>query len=85
MEIINKNLLKAKIAECGLNNGVLAQLIGVNRGTISNILNGKTKPSYDVINGMIFTLNLTSEDCFKIFFPVNTIGFEYDNKTAEAC
>lgn len=79
MEVINRNLLKARIAECGLNNGIVAQLIGVNRGTISNILNGKTKPSYDVINGLIFTLNLTSEDCYKIFFPVSTIGFNFNN------
>ena len=79
MEVINRNLLKARIAECGLNNGIVAQLIGVNRGTISNILNGKTKPSYDVINGLIFTLNLTSEDCYKIFFSVSTIGFNFNN------
>lgn len=83
MEVVNRNLLKARIAECGLNNGLLAEIIGVNRGTISNIINGKTRPSYDVINGIIFTLNLTSEDCFKIFFSVNTISFNYED--VEAC
>ncbi|WPC08785.1 helix-turn-helix transcriptional regulator [Globicatella sp. PHS-GS-PNBC-21-1553] len=71
MSVVNSKLLKAKIAENGYNIGTLAHEIGVDRDTISNILNGKTKPSYPVMNGIFFTLKLTSDEATNIFFAKN--------------
>ncbi|MBG9987595.1 helix-turn-helix transcriptional regulator [Aerococcaceae bacterium DSM 111176] len=72
MNQIDKNLLKAKIVERGLNYGLLAQEMGVNPGTISNILNGRTAPSFPVIIGISESLGLGPEDFYKIFMPALT-------------
>lgn len=68
MNGINVLKLKGKIAEKGYNIGTIANEIGVDRDTISNILNGKTKPSYPVINGLYYTLQLKPEEATEIFF-----------------
>lgn len=68
MTVVNKNLLKGKMAENGYNIGTLAEAIGVDRDTIGNVLNGRSKPSYPVMNGIFFTLNLTPEEATSIFF-----------------
>lgn len=66
--MINTNLLRAKIIGCGLNNGELAMLVGVNPGTISNMLLGKNYPSYYVLRRIICILKLDPSDFYEIFF-----------------
>ena len=68
MSVVNGNLLKAKIVENGFNIGTVAEAIGVDRDTISNVLNGKSKPSYPVMNGLFYTLRLTPKEATEIFF-----------------
>lgn len=65
---VNSNKLKGKMAENGFNIGTLAKEIGVSRDTISNVFNGKTKPSYLIINQLFFTLKLSPEEIINIFF-----------------
>lgn len=71
MSVVNSNLLRGKIAEKGYNIGSLAEEIEVDRDTISNILNGKSKPSYAVMNALYFGLNLNPEEASEIFFSEN--------------
>ncbi|WP_273478514.1 helix-turn-helix transcriptional regulator [Ignavigranum ruoffiae] len=68
MAVVDSNLLKSKMVARGYNIGTLASAIGVDRDTISNILNGKSKPSYPVMNGIFFTLKLDPEEATNIFF-----------------
>ncbi len=46
----------------------LAEASGVDRNTISAVLNGKTKPSAPVIERLAAVLSLTGEDIGRIFF-----------------
>ncbi|MGX7105589.1 helix-turn-helix domain-containing protein [Globicatella sanguinis] len=71
MLVINSDLLKAKIAEKGYNIGTLAEAIGVDRDTISNMINGNNKPSYPVMNGIYYTLKLNPYEATSIFFLKN--------------
>lgn len=71
MAVVNSNLLKSKMAERGFNIGTLAEAINVDRDTISNVLNGKTKPSYPVMNAIYFELQLTAKEATDIFFGKN--------------
>lgn len=71
MAVVNGNLLKAKMSEHGFNIGTLAQSIDVDRDTISNIINGKTKPSYPVMNAIYFELQLNPVEATEIFFGKN--------------
>lgn len=68
MTIVDGNLLKAKIVENGYNISTIAEAIGVDRNTISNIINGNSKPSYSVMNSLYHELRLTSEEATRIFF-----------------
>lgn len=71
MAVVNGNLLKSKMAQFGFNNGTLAEAIGVDRDTIGNIINGKTKPSYPVMNAIYFELKLNPKEASEIFFSKN--------------
>lgn len=66
--IINRRILDRKLRELNLNYGTLAKLIGVSRGTFSNMLNGHTKPSYEVMHLMYYMLSLSPEEIVHIFF-----------------
>lgn len=68
---VNKNLLLSKMSLKGYNIGTLAKEIDINRDTISNVLNGKTAPSYPVINAIYYTLELTPQEAVDIFFSNN--------------
>lgn len=68
MTIVDGNLLKAKIVENGYNISTIAEAIGVDRNTISNIINGNSKPSYSVMNSLYHELRLSSEEATRIFF-----------------
>ena len=46
----------------------LSELTGVNRNTISDIINGKIFPSSMVMSKLASCLKLTSEDAGRIFF-----------------
>lgn len=64
---INANLLKSKMALKEYNIKTLSEEIGVNRDTLSNMIHGRTKPSYPVINGIYFALDLTPQEGRDIF------------------
>lgn len=66
---INSQLLRAKIVERGKNNGKLATEMGVNPGTISNVITGKTVPSFPVVEGISIILKLKPEEFYEIFLP----------------
>ena len=68
---VDKDLLLSKMSLRGFNISSLAEAIGVNRDTISNVLNGKTAPSYPVINAVFFELELTPQEAVDIFFSNN--------------
>lgn len=66
---INVQLLRQMIVARGFNNCILANMIGVSPMTISNVLTGKNFPSYYVLSGFRFSLNLDDDEFNDIFFP----------------
>lgn len=61
--------LKKALAEEGIKTNVeLSKKSGVDRNTLGDILNGKRKPSSDVMYKLVSTLNLSSERAGIIFF-----------------
>lgn len=48
--------------------GQLSEITGVNRNTLSDIINGKTFPSSMVMAKLAHFLHLTSEEAGRIFF-----------------
>lgn len=68
MGAIDIPLLKSKMAYHGYNISGLAEEIGVSRDTISNLLKEDNKPSYQVMNAIYYTLELTPEEGGAIFF-----------------
>lgn len=66
--IINRPILDRKLRELNLNYGTLAKLMGISRGTFSNMLNGHTKPSYEVMHLMYYMLSLSPDEIVMIFF-----------------
>ncbi|AMG63432.1 MAG: helix-turn-helix transcriptional regulator [Staphylococcus lugdunensis] len=66
--LINTKLLKSKMALKDFNIKTLSAEIGVNRDTLSNVIHGKNRPSYSVINGIYFALELTPQEGRDIFF-----------------
>jgi len=64
--------LKKVLAEEGINSNVeLSKRSGIDRNTLGDILNGKRKPSTDVMYKLVSTLHLTSERAGVIFFKPN--------------
>ena len=76
---INPEKFRAKIIERGFNNQTFANQIGVNRGTISNILGGKTSPSLIIVQACCCELNLTAEESFIIFIQPGKKNHEEKN------
>ena len=76
---INPEKFRAKIIERGFNNQTFANQIGVNRGTISNILGGKTSPSLIIVQACCCELNLTAEESFIIFMQPGKKNHEEKN------
>lgn len=69
VKLINTRLLKAKMAYNNMNIGQLADAISINRETISNVIkNVDATPSYKVIKGIYFALDLEPEELVDIFF-----------------
>ena len=48
----------------------LAENTGINRNTLSNILNGKVQPSSDVMEKLVFSLEIPPEKAGRIFFSL---------------
>ena len=46
----------------------LAAKTGVNRNTLGKILSGKARPSSEVMERLVYTLNIQPEKAGKIFF-----------------
>lgn len=64
--------LKKIMVECRLDKIIeLSKASGVNRNTISKILNNEMKPSTTVIEKLMRALGISSEDAGKIFFNEN--------------
>lgn len=61
--------LRKKMLDKGfLTIGSLSDACGVNRNTLSDVLNGKTLPSAYVMSRLVKTLDLTPEEAGRIFF-----------------
>ena len=65
---VNKTVFKQLITVRGLNNKTLAEKIAVSPCTISNIMNGRTNPCYEVLNGCLHQLDLSEEEFIACFF-----------------
>lgn len=48
----------------------LAEKTGINRNTLSNILNGKVQPSSDVMEKLVLSLEIPPEKAGRIFFSL---------------
>ena len=68
---INANLLSAKMALKGLNRKELARELGVTPQSITNLMNGKHNPSFELMNKIYDVLDLTPEEATDIFFTNN--------------
>ncbi|MFR2896205.1 helix-turn-helix domain-containing protein [Hungatella sp.] len=49
----------------------LAEKTGINRNTLSNILNGKVQPSSDVMEKLVFSLEIPPEKAGRIFLALS--------------
>lgn len=67
---MNKNKLRAMMALCGDTDGVLAEFIGINRGTFSKKLNETNGGEFtqSEISKIKQRYNLTAEEVDEIFF-----------------
>lgn len=69
---INTKLLESKMFLQGYNTRKsFADALGVSEHTIGVILNGKGRPSHELINRIYHTLELTPEEGTAIFFSSN--------------
>ena len=66
--MVNTNLLKAKIAEHGMNAGDFAKLLGVSRQSISLKMNNIREFKASEIQQAINILDIDSADTSKYFF-----------------
>lgn len=48
--------------------GTFAEEMELSRNTVSNIVNGKSQPSYSVLTRIIQTLKLSSDELIEILF-----------------
>jgi DNA-binding Xre family transcriptional regulator len=60
--------LLGRIKECGLNQGKLAEVIGINEGTLSGKFNGKTQFTQKDIDSICEVLDISNTDIGKYFF-----------------
>lgn len=65
---MNKNKLKGKIIEKGLNLGKLCFIMNISRPTLTDKANGKRDFTRKEISDLISILELTEEETFEIFF-----------------
>lgn len=48
----------------------LAEITGVSRNTLSSVLSGKIQPSSDVMEKLVFSLDIPPEKAGRIFFSL---------------
>lgn len=71
MDIIDRKKLKGILKARGWTLKQLAEAISVSQCTVSNVVNGKTRPSYEVMNGMLYALDMTPKEFTDCFFKKN--------------
>lgn len=64
----NPNMLKAKIAECGMRSYELAAIIGINKATLYKKMHGKVEFNRREMSEIRKALNLSAIDMDSIFF-----------------
>lgn len=69
MESIDTELLQAVFVESDYTYTELANVVGISRNTVHNIMFGLTSPSYYVITSIAAALELSEEEIIAIFFP----------------
>lgn len=83
MITINDELLHAIFKESGLTYGQLADKVGAARNTISNIMHGRTCPTYYMARSITEELKIVTEDLCEIFFPNAKSKEELDEEIEE--
>lgn len=69
MHEVDTKELKKRMIDCNINTiEELSRETGVNRNTLSDVINGKSRPSSYVMSKLVSILKLTPEDAGKIFF-----------------
>jgi len=66
---MNNELLQEIFDRSGYTTTELADLVGISRNTVHNIMYGVTSPSYYVLAGLVDVLELSNEEIMAIFFP----------------
>lgn len=70
--LINTSLLESKMVLKGFKTRKdFAEAVGTTPHTISNLLNGVYKPSYELMNAIYQVLELTPDEATAIFFVSN--------------
>lgn len=68
---INASKLKGLIYEKGFNYSTLAEETGINRNTISDVIEKGQRPSLTTMNALFYVLDMTEEQGGEIFFSEN--------------
>ena len=66
---VDTKAIKIKMVELGIKNYVdMSKRTGLDRITVSNVINGKSNPSPETIDALYKVLELTPEEAGRIFF-----------------
>lgn len=65
---VNVDMLKGRIYGAGYKYAEFASVAGVSIQTISNVVNGHTRPSYQFMAKVVEVLELSGDDIKAIFF-----------------
>ena len=69
MHEVDTKELKKRMIDCNINTiEEFSRETGINRNTLSDVVNGKSRPSSYVMSEIVNVLKLTPEDAGKIFF-----------------
>lgn len=67
--VVDTNTIRKKMIDQNIKNITeLSQKSGINRNTLAEVLNSKSKPSSHVMEALIITLNLSPDEAGQIFF-----------------
>lgn len=69
MELRIKSILKEK----GMTNIAIADKVGITRPNMSNIVNGKTKPSLETLDKIADALNVHISELFEKDAPIDNV------------
>ena len=66
---VDTKAIKIKMVELGIKNYVdMSKRTGLDRITVSNVINGKSNPSPETMSAIYKVLELTPEEAGRIFF-----------------